>query len=1418
MHSSNLPSHNKYLKPGLAIVLGILLHATPAGPVRGNHSLDYATAGFNAIGIHDGLSHNTVICIHQDHLGLIWLGTRDGLNLYDGYSFTVFRHNPFDPYSISHNHISSIATDAEGRLWVGTRGGGLNLLDRETGHFHRILHEPGKENSLSDNTVKGLAVDSGGDLWVGTDRGLNLIRLQQDGHKVSVDTLHVERLVNVRDGISLEKARIHGLFVDSHNGLWVDTGRHIMHMDLSGPMTGFEVVETFTGSRPASSLNPVNDPVQGGRKFVEDAGGELWLLGNSGLYRFDRGKGRFLEVPLHDASFRFGEIKAAAAFNHQNRQEIWAGTARGLLVIDTETGAHQVLPQPGDDGHALSRGNYISMMVDRSGSIWLGSDGSGIMLYDPYSNKFNYPAERGRRLSGREFSTRQLSVRAFHIIPGQEGILWVGGREGLFAIDRDAGVVREIGLTAEGRGEELRINAIDSDPQGRLWLGTSLGLGSYEPGSGRFALYPTGLQDGDETGEPRVSAVHVSGNQIWVMTPNTIALFDRQRGGFIHTRYNNHVLNRFTEDVFPAFYEDPGGDFWFGTGSGLHRYERETGRITSYRNDSGNPFSLPFNDVRAIVPDPTKPRILWLATGGGGLARFDTVDEQFISFTEADGLPGNMLSGLLACPKGELWISSRRGLSRFSPGEGGFTNYTHKDGLQNNEFNSGAFYMSPDAEMFFGGRQGYNSFFPHMVVQKNHRPPVMITGFRLLGDKDGREQLPHIFPQEEIRLAHNQNHFAVEFAALDFASPENNRYSYSLTRQGENWISLGTNRSIIITDLKPGRWILRVRGTNNDGVWSDQEAVVDIVVARPWWGHGLARVFYVLLFSAAMLLVRHYELSRIRLKNMNRLSALETFKLKEVDAMKSRFFANISHELRTPLTLIKGPIEDMIDEYPDHDEKRARLLNMHHHTGRLLALIGQLLDLSKLESGLFKIQASGGDINEVLRRVFMSFSSLAGHKKIRMSYVDDPSLKDPGLLGRFYYDPDVMEKILANLLSNALKFTPDGGRVTLTACFDEKQGSRGVFELVVKDTGIGIPREKLPLIYDRFFQVNESAERAHQGSGVGLAYVKELVELHHGRIWVMSKQGVGTVFRLQLPLGHEHFEPGQLVQLPAWHAGNEQTGSQDALNYGRAGLVAAREAKAWDRPIVLVVEDHEDVRAYIADALSVAFAVMEAPDGKTGLELAREHIPDLIISDIMMPGMDGFAFCRQIKAGELTGHIPVVLLTARAEDTDKMEGLETGADEYLTKPFNRKELSLRVRNIIDGRRKLLKRHGLKGPFNLDGPHLRPGDRLFLQKLLTLVEQNIDNDGFSVEDLARGSAMSLSQLHRKLKALLGQSANQFIRAVRMQRARELLEKNAGNVAEIAYMVGYADPGYFTKSFRAFFGQLPSEVKNSRHEKK
>jgi signal transduction histidine kinase/DNA-binding response OmpR family regulator len=855
-----------------------------------------------------------------------------------------------------------------------------------------------------------------------------------------------------------------------------------------------------------------------------------------------------------------------------------------------------------------------------------------------------------------------------------------------------------------------------------------------------------------------------------------------------------------------AIHRDGQGIIWIGTeGGGLNRLDPSDETFKYWRYDPRDSTSIA-GDIVYVLADDGKGH-LWVGTDNG-VCRFDKNSRTFRRYFRGSGELSNLVLAIVVDGGGKIWIGYRdNGLSQLDPETGEFRNFTRKDGLPADRFSfNSQSYRRRNGEIVMGTQNGILVFTPEGILENTHVPGIALRSFNIFGKEIPIQKA--VERSEQVVLSYDENFFTFAFAALDLTDPSRNQLACKLDGLEDRWTFLGTRREARYTNLSPGEYVFRVKGSNNDGVWNEQGTSLKIVILPPWWRTAWAYLGYGIAFGGMLYTIRRSEKNRERLRHRAELAHTRAKTLEELDAMKSRFFANISHEFRTPLTLIAGPARQILAGEPNFDAKENAGIIVRN-SQRLLTLVNQLLDLSKLESGNLILHAGEIDIADVAKGMVASFESMAATKRIHLSL----ALAQESIVG--WFDRDAIEKILANLLSNAFKFTGNGGRVNVKIQIvpDGRSGGDAPVsshvEIVVSDTGIGIGEEHLDKIFDRFYQVDVSPARGHEGTGIGLALTKEFVELHQGQISVASEVGGGTSFTVLLPLGAEHRSPGTIA--PA-SVPSGASMAQSSIGDAEIGPRSADNEPDPDSraPLLLIVEDNTDMRKYIRNYIDGRYRVVEAQDGAEGVEKAVELIPDLIISDVMMPNIEGFELCRRLKTDERTSHIPIILLTAKAGSENKLEGLSTGADDYLVKPFDAKELQMRVKNLIEGRRRL--REKFEQSMTLKPGELKVSsmDDAFLQRAMTVVEQHMGDEHFSVDKFSEDMNMSRVQLHRKLKALTNLAASDFVRTMRLQRAMNLLQQDAATIAEISFMVGFGSPAYFTKCFREQFGCPPSEV--------
>ena len=1353
---------------------------------------------FRHLTIADGLSQNAVSAIVQDRRGFMWFGTKDGLNRYDGYQFVVFRHDPFDSTSISDSEITAVFEDSRGRLWVGTQGGGVNRFDRARERFERVRAGPARN-------VTAIAEDSAGGIWVGAF-GEGLFRLTtNDAGEVSAERFSH----SAADSASLVDDRVRAVLVDRRGVVWVGTETGLDRRESTGRSGGMFMHYTAGPDRPSGLIDARVSAL------YEDSRGRLWVGSLPGLSMFDSTRARVRHYYHRYRTYRYGWGEAVSLVEDRSGQ-LWLSTRSELMRFDPSTGSFAYLRHDPQNPESINSDLPTDVYRDRSDVIWIGTNGYGINVHDPKANRF----QTFRRPEGRP--SRMAGFSVYTIFDDRSGTLWIDAGL-LYQWNRRTGAFRSF-ESSSSRPQEFGntgVWAMVEDPPGFLWAATYQGLYHYEIATGQYRHYRH--DPADSTGLPEETAYDVFRDRdgvVWAATENfLVRLVDAERGRFDAWRHKERpTTGRW---IFPSIVQDARGALWLGSDQGLARFDPAAAAFRRWRHDPRQPGSLSHDAVRSILADPRQPgRFLWIATAGGGLNRFDIDSGTFVHFTERDGLPNDVVYGVLADTTGALWVSTNKGLSRFDPATGRFRNYDANDGLQSNEFNSGAAFASRTGELFFGGIYGFNYFRPEDVRDNPNVPAVVITGFRR-GNRyetvrdTGTVLGTTISETDSLRLSYRDAVLTFEFAALEYSAPAKNRYAYRLVGFNDEWFEAGAVRAATYTNLPPGRYTFQVRASNNDGVWNKQGTSLALLILPPWWRTWWAYALYGALVLAALYGARRSEMNRLRLRNRLEIERVEAEQLRELDRARSRLFANVSHEFRTPLTLTMGPLDDLRAGLhgPLSPEAGEQVDLARRNAGRVLDLINEILELARAESGRVTLQARRLDLVTFVGSIARTFLPLAERKAIAFD------IQCPAEHIDIYGDPDHLDRALSNLLSNAFKFTPDGGAVRVTVTADDASA-----RIVVRDSGPGIPAADLNLVFDRFHRARTAGTQP--GTGIGLALAKELVTLHGGTIAVESEEGFGSTFTVTLKRGPAHLAPEQIADdAPGapWtpRAGAQQlapalvSATEPPNDRAAAGGTVDQPHDADDVTTVLVVDDNAEVRAYVKQHLAPRYRVLEAVNGEQGLEIARRLLPDLVLSDVMMPGMDGYALCRALKSDPETEFLPVILLTARAEAEDRLAGLTEQADDYLTKPFDVRELLARIANIVTMRRRLRERFADVGAQRTIHPtpvDVEPADRLFLERVRAAIEASLGDEGFSVERLATEVGQSRGNLHRKLRDVIGESPSDLIRRMRLERAADLLESGVGSVAEIAYAVGFKSVAHFSNVFNERTGVRPSAWRN------
>lgn len=1366
---------------------------------------------FDRITTESGLPQEHIFCILQDREGFLWFGTEMGLVRYDGYNFRVFRHDPNDPHSISSNIIKAIHEDENGTLWIGTDGGGLCRFDTEQEVFTTYKNRPDDPGSLSGNRVYAISEDKAGNLWVGTlGSGLNKL-VFEDREATSLPQI-TRYQYDPGNPESLADDNIWTMLIDDANRLWIGT--------IAGGLNRLELEEEASGTvRFYKYKNDPSDPhsisSNSIKAIYEDPQSTLWIGTEfRGLNRFDESTQtftRFEADPDDPHSLSHNYVNAILEDQSGN---CWVGTnGGGVNLLNKESGRFTVYRHSARDPYSLN-GNLVNTIYeDRSGIIWFGMVNHGLNLIDPEKQliKHYYSIE------GKTGSLTGNLVKS--IMQDSRGNIWVGSfGGGLNLFDPERGTFRQFFAGTENgkRGAIKNVQTIFEDSRGDFWIGTDGGgLYLFDREKHKFTPFnPPPAANSNLSFHSVWTICEDIRGDLWIGTADGgLNRYDREAGVFHNYHDNPDDPNTINSNDVRVVFEDHLGILWIGTyGGGLNQFNPVRNEFAHYKNNPGDSNSISNDIITDIFESPTNKE-LWVGTFGGGVNRFDRTTGAFEAFREKDGLSNDVVKSIEEDGEGNLWISTLKGISRFNPEQRTFLNFTTSDGLQGDAFNLGASCFTTEGEMYFGGTKGFNVFDPSGIEKRQEdAPPCLLTDVKVFnrsiqpGEQIGKKVLlkKAIHNAEEIVIPYHVDDFVFEFAALDFTGGEEVRYAFMMEGQDDKWHYTDAERRYApYSNLDPGDYTFKVKATTGDGSWNTQAAVLKVQVLSAPWETGWAYVFYGLVIIGLIWVARHFTLSRWKLLNELKLERLERKKIRELNEMKLRFFTNISHEIRTPLTLIAAPLESLISSDTGDRESRQHLQTMRRNVNRLLLLVNQLLEFRKQQSGHANVKAAKGDFVEFIQEIILSFKEFARQKSIDLIF--DHRVEAVEL----WFDRDMMEKVFFNLLSNAFKFTEEGGQVKVLLEEEEAQ-----LKVTVEDNGKGIAKEDLPFVFDRFYKFDSDYTGSQLGSGIGLALTRSLVKLHHGQIRVESEPRQFTRFVLTLPKGAAHFSGDQVVE--SFRTSEDVTHYQASELREPAEMREAPPDLAPDAPTLLLVEDNEGVRHYLKEIFYNKYRIFEAGNGKEGLELAREESPDLIISDIMMPEVDGIEFCRQVKTNIETSHIPVILLTARTSLLFCYEGLDTGADDYITKPFNPTLLEKRAANLIEQRKKLRKKFSEQIKIAPSEVALTPPDADLLEKAIRVVEEHISDAEFDVSQFAREMGVSRPVLYRKLPALTDYTPLEFIRAMRLKRAAQLLSQDVLSVSEVCYSIGFKTPKYFSKCFRKEFGVSPSEFMRSRSE--
>lgn len=1338
----------------------------------------YATAGesgrihFRRLSVNDGLSQNTVLALTQDHNGKIWVGTIDGLNWYDGYRFAPLYKDLNDSTSLFNNHVYSLCTDAEGTVWVGTLTGlsRYNIVGNNFTNYSLPEGLPVQIFAIEDLNDKG-------QLLLGTSNGL-VVFDKKTGYMNPHPHLHGTTIYSI--------CRINeGILLGSSSGAY-----HYRPQDNS-------VVRILPELKDEAISSIVYDP----RKRT------CWLGSFiSGVYSMDE-KFQIKEHYLYNDRQRQSPFESVRTLAQDDKGRIWIGTINALFILEPEKGTINDYTFSHEDENSLGHNSVRSILKDNQGGMWVGTFYGGLNYYHPMA-----PAFDTMTYSAYKNSISDNTVSCI-VEDSRTGNLWIGTNDGgLNEYDR-----KKNHFTVY-RANRNNPRALQSDnikcalPDGNgVYIGSHGGGLSYLSGTGGLIenyTFPNAVSFNNSC----YSLLDGKDGTLWAGSIIGLYRFDKKTKKLsLHPLAQKYP--RLNSVLISVLYRDSKGRIWIGTEESLFVYAN--GKLEEWKDYTSKTPSL----IQAFCIQEDSNHHIWIGSSVGLYKSPDGSTDHQIRYSTNDGLPNNFIYGVLEDGRGRLWITTNRGLSCFDPSEQTFLNYTVQDGLSHGQFNTYGACKTQDGIFFLGSLKGVTYFNPYEFVDNPFSPNAVITGATILNQpvtniKDG---VSKYFQASNGRLLgmsfpSNRKLFSIRFSVINYLSGRRNLFAYKLEGFDEDWVSSAqaiSQRGATYSNLPPGKYIFKVRACNNNGRWSLTPTEFFVHITPMWYQTWWAKSIFILLILGGIAFILYFFIARAKMKMQMQIDHLERNKIEEISQEKVRFYINMSHELRTPLSLILAPLEELTEEKNKFDVPVQQKLSYVYRNGRkLLHLVNQLLDFRKAESGALPIHVAMSDVDELAGNVFAMFKENAQKRNITYQFHSD---LNGSLLP---IDKTYVEMMLTNLLSNAFKFTPNGGEIALSIWRKEHS-----FGFSIKDSGIGISPEKLSRIFERFYQSNED----RKGSGIGLSLVKCLVEKHHGNISVDSKPSQGSEFVIELPSDIQEFSPTEIASPQEENSSEWQTSSlatetmaEDGefpeTNAGQDGQEEGQTPNDITETILLV-DDNKEMVDYLKNHFKSKYITLTAGNGEEALAILKEQKVDIVLSDVMMPGIDGIKLCELIKKNMQTCHIPVILLSAKGSIEAQTAGIRIGADDYIPKPFSINLLKGKINNILKAKQRL--RHYYSNTIDIDTAKMTSNalDEEFMTKAILIVEENIDDENFTADDLAEKLFMSRSSLYLKMNSVSGEPPANFIRRIRFNKACKLLLEGRYSISEISSKVGFSSASYFSTSFKKYMGCLPSDyVKN------
>ncbi len=1309
---------------------------------------------FRNYSVEQGLCSNTVWCINQDQQGYLWFGTKNGLSRFDGYNFKTYQFNERVPGSLGDNFIHDICAVDSITFWIATEKG-VYEFDLETEVFTRF--EP-----LGDSFIYSLHRDRKGVMWIGT-RNEGLFR-----YDPRLDQLKHYQSQATYKSASLSSNQIRSITEDAAGHIWLAAyGGGVDRLDpISGRVSHYQTTN--------SELLTANVLT-----VYADLADNIWIgTVQGGLSVWQRKSGTIRNYTKSGPGSIQDNI--VRAIYQPTPEKLYVGTERGLGVLDLHTDQFTTYEKQLGDNYGISDNAVYAIYPDREGNVWVGTYFGGVDYFQNKGYQFElyYPNAQPHSLSGNAVSC---------FLEDTPGTFWIGTEDGgLNHYDSATGRFRQYPFSPEQ--EPLmyhNIHALEKDADGNIFIGTfTNGLNIYHPKTGRVKRYQNRRGNPHSLSSDIVYSLYRDKEQtMWVGTVKGLNIYDPERDEFLRIR-DNGLDTCFIYDM----YEDNRQNMWLASyGNGLFVKNKRSDTWTNFMPD-GTPNSLNSAKVTCLLDDHNGN--LWVGTDGGGLNRFAFKDSTFTTYGSAEGIEANIIYGILADDIGNIWLSTNNGIYSFHLKTAKVRHYTDWSFIQGKQFNYKAYYKSNDGKLYFGGINGFNAFYPDSIDERYGQATVALTNFQLFNqdvdihDPNGPLSKSINFT-DKITLRSNQSVISFEYAALTYLAPQKANYAYKMEGFDEGWNYVKNQRKATYTNLPPGSYTFKVKATDDESSWDTAETCIQVTVKPPFYRTNLAYFAYFLVAIGSAAGIRTYYSRQTQKRNEIKLERLKNKREQEFYNQKIEFFTAMAHEIRTPLSLIIAPLEKLLDGNNWSPPEQEQLRTMEENSGRLLNLVNQLLDFRRIESDIYDIRPEPIELVSFVHSIYSRFSSIPYQKGLKFTL----STKVSTL--RVEADAEAITKILNNLLINAFKFTRSKVQISINEPHTSASG-QAYFSVSIEDDGIGIPPAEIDNIFKKFFKVSEGKHQYSNlgGVGIGLALAKSLTEKHGGYVEVNSVKGERTTFTVYLPF-------------------QDQTSAAAApIADGRAAAEPCQE-DAEGKPVILIVEDDDALIHFLSGSFRAeGYCLIEAKNGREGLAKLDENSVDLIISDVMMPELDGLEFCRQVKSNINYSHIPLILLTAKGNSEAEIAGIEHGADSYIIKPFKWKHVLAVTKNLLESRERL--REKFAHPFEAVATlGANPGEQQFIGKVAEIIESRISDPQLSVEELGRELGMSRSSLHKKLKSLSGRVPNEFIRLVRLKHAVKLLLADNHSVSEIGYLVGFNSPSYFSKCFAQQFNLTPSE---------